>query len=65
MELSYEDKSIKIHAILSADGERYLNPELFVEAIRQNLCILDKNSIEESYFIMRNKMLDFDLKEFE
>lgn len=65
LELSYEDKSIKIHAILSADGERYLNPELFVEAIRQNLCILDKNSIEESYFIMRNKMLDFDLKEFE
>ena len=65
LEVSYEDKSIKIHTILSADGERYLNPELFVEAIRQNLSILDKDSIEESYFIMRNKMLDFELKEFE
>lgn len=65
LEISNNERGLELHTILSADNENYLNPELFVEAIRQNLGILDKESIEESYFIRRNKMLDFDLKEFE
>ena len=65
LEATYTDGLIEIHTILSADSENYLNPELFIDAIRQNLGILNKESIEENYSIMRNKMLDFDLKEFE
>lgn len=55
---------IEINAILCADSERYLNPELFIEAIKQNLNIMTGNGIEEYSTIYRNKMLDFDLKEF-
>ena len=65
LEVSNTENGVELHTILSADSENYLNPELFVEAIRQNLNIIDKDSIMESYSIMRNKMLDFDLKEFE
>ncbi|MBQ7353110.1 MAG: DUF2344 domain-containing protein [Clostridia bacterium] len=65
LEVSSAENGLVLHTILTADNENYLNPELFVEAIRQNLKIIDKDSIEESYTIMRNKMLDFELNEFE
>lgn len=55
---------IEIHAILSADSERYLNPELFIEAIKQNVNIMNSDGIEEYSTVYRNKMLDFDLNEF-
>ena len=55
---------IEIHTILSADSERYLNPELFIEAIKRNLGIMNEDGIEEYSTIYRNKMLDFDLNEF-
>ncbi len=55
---------IEIHAILSADSERYLNPELFIEAIKQNLSIMNSEGIDEYSTVYRNKMLDFDLNEF-
>jgi uncharacterized protein (DUF2344 family) len=55
---------IEIHAILSADSERYLNPELFIEAIKNNLGIMNGDGIEEYSTVYRNKMLDFDLNEF-
>lgn len=54
----------EIHTALSADSENYLNPELFIDAIRQNLNILNKDSLEEYYTIRRNKMLDFEMNEF-
>lgn len=64
VEASLRDGHIEIHAILSADNDRYLNPELFVEAIKQNVGILQSDSIEEYYTILRNKMLNSDLSEF-
>ena len=63
-EAEMKDDCLEIHAILSADSDRYLNPELFIEAIKQNLCIMNNGSIDEYYTISRNKMLDFDLNEF-
>lgn len=64
VEATVENKTVEIHAILCADGDRYLNPELFIEAIRQHLDVLNLGTIEEHYSIVRNKMLDFDLNEF-
>ena len=62
--VEYNNGEIVINAILCADGERYLNPELLVEAIRKNLGIITDNTIEEYYSILRNKMLNSDLTEF-
>ena len=64
VEADKKDDCLEIHAILSADSEKYLNPELFIEAIKQNLGIMNSGSIDEYYTIFRNKMLDFDLLEF-
>ena len=64
LDVKFENEAVVINAALSADSENYLNPELFVDAIRQKLSVLDKDSMEEYYFIRRNKMLDFDLREF-
>lgn len=58
------DGGMIIHTILTADNENYLNPEYFVEAIRQGLDILKSNEISEHYSIMRNNMLSFDMSEF-
>lgn len=64
--LEAEDTSegITLHAVLTADNERYLNPELLIEAIKQNVGILSSQQIDEYYTTMRNKMLDIELKEF-
>ena len=58
------ENGLRIHTILTADNENYLNPEYYIEAIRENIGILDASSIDERYSIMRNKMLDAELKEF-
>lgn len=63
-EAENKQEFIEIHAILSADSERYLNPELFIEAIKNNLGIMNGDGIEEYSTVYRNKMLDFDLNEF-
>jgi radical SAM-linked protein len=64
LEVSYKDGSIIINTALCADGERYLNPELLIEAIKKNLDILTLGTTEEYYSILRNKMLNEDLTEF-
>ena len=57
-------EGITLHAILTADNERYLNPELLIEAIRQETGLFSGEPVNEYYSILRNKMLDFDLNEF-
>lgn len=59
------DNCIELNAIICAGNENNLNPELIVEAIRKHLNVMNSNSIDEYSSIMRNRMLDFDLKEFE
>ncbi len=58
------DGGMAIHTILTADNENYLNPEYFVGAIKNSLGILKDDEIDEHYSIMRNNMLDFEMKEF-
>ncbi len=64
IKVEHNNGEIIIKAVLCADGERYLNPELLIEAIRKNLGILSSNTTEEYYSILRNKMLNQDLTEF-
>lgn len=55
---------IIINTILCADSEKYLNPELLIEAIRKNLDILTSDTTEEYYSILRNEMLNSNLTKF-
>ena len=64
LEAEYNNGEVIIKAILCADSERYLNPELLIEAIKKNLNILTSNTTDEYYSILRNKMLNSDLTEF-
>ena len=54
----------KIEAILSADSEKNLNPDLLVSAIKKNLGILNTVGTEEYYTIMRQEFLQDDLSTF-
>lgn len=58
------DGDIVINTVLCADGERYLNPELLIDAIKNNIDILTSGTTQENYSILRNKMLNNDLTEF-
>ena len=64
MDVKMQGEDILINAILCADSEKYLNPELLIEAIRKNLDILTSGTTCEYYSINRNKMLNEDLTEF-
>lgn len=64
VESTVNGSTVSLHTILCADNEKYLNPDHFIEAIRQNLNILNSDSIDEHYTILRNQMLDEELKEF-
>ena len=64
LDVKFDGCCVEINTALSADSENYLNPELFIDAIRQNLGVLDKESVDEYYTVLRNKFLDFDLNEF-
>lgn len=55
---------IVINTVLCADSEKYLNPELLIEAIKKYLDILTTDTTDEYYSILRNKMLNYDLTEF-
>lgn len=55
---------IIINTVLCADSEKYLNPELLIEAIKSELNLLTSDTTEEHYSILRNKMLDASLNEF-
>ena len=59
-----EQGASKIEAILSADSEKNLNPDLLVSAIKKNLGILNTVGTEEYYTIMRQEFLQDDLSVF-
>ena len=62
---AFIDGKIKIEAVLCADSEKYLNPELFMEAIKQKTGLLTSGKIDETYSIIRKAMLKADLSTFE
>lgn len=64
MAVEYTNGDIVINTVLCADSERYLNPELLIDAIKSNINILTLGTTDESYSILRNKMLNSDLTEF-
>ena len=64
IKVEYKNGDVTINTILCADSEKYLNPELLIEAIKKNLDILTSNTTNEYYSILRNKMLNADLTEF-
>ena len=64
LKVEFVNGEIVINTILCADSEKYLNPELLIEAIRKNLNILTDDTTDEYYSILRNKMLNEDLTEF-
>ncbi len=63
-EVKNENGKIKINAVLCGGGDKNINPELVIEAIRANTGILNGNPTEEYYSIMRRRMLCEDLTEF-
>ena len=66
VEASYdkEDDCIVINATVRASSKEYLNPELLVTAIRQNLGLLCTDPMKEHYSIMRLELLKEDLSIF-
>ena len=63
IEVEYNGDII-INTILCADAERYLNPELLIDAIKNNIDVLNLGTTEEYYSILRNQMLNSDLTPF-
>ena len=59
------DDKIVIDAIIASGSEKNLNPELLIEAIKQNIGILTTSPISEYYTIMRKDMLCEDLTKFQ
>lgn len=57
--------TLKIQCMLSATSTKYLNPEMLVTALKQNLGILGGNAAEERYAIMRTGLYREDLTSFE
>ena len=55
---------IKLSCVLSASSTEYLNPELFVTALKQSLGVLSGDPSEEWYTIMRTNLFTSELKEF-
>ena len=64
IDVEYKNGDIVINTVLCADSEKYLNPELLIEAMRKNLNILNLGTTEEYYSILRNNMLYEDLTVF-
>ncbi len=58
------ENSVKINAILCADNEKNLSPELLVLAIKKHLDIMTSEGTDEYYRIMRKRLLKQDLNEF-
>lgn len=64
LEVVSKDGKAEINTVLCADSEKYLNPELFVLAIREKLGIIALGTTEEFYSITRKEALDSDMKIF-
>lgn len=58
------ENHIKISAIVYANNEKNLNPDLIVTAIKKHLDIMTTEGTEEYYTIMRQRFLDSELNEF-
>jgi radical SAM-linked protein len=58
------ENHIKISAIVYANNEKNLNPDLIVTAIKKHLDIMTTERTEEYYTIMRQRFLDSELHEF-
>ena len=58
------DGKLVINTVLSTGSSENLNPEYLINAMRDSLSILDKNNVEESYTIIRNKFLLSDMSVF-
>lgn len=59
-----ETGTLKLSCVLSASSTEYLNPELLITALKQNIGILAGDPSVEWYTIMRTNLLTSDLKEF-
>jgi len=59
------DGDILIHTILFSNSEKNLNPELLIEALRNEYGILCTSLIDEYYSIKRIRALNANKKEFE
>ena len=65
IDVCLNEDAIVINAVVCAGNESNLNPELIVEAIRKYLDAMNSEGTQEYCTIMRNKMLDSDLNEFQ
>lgn len=59
-----ETGTIKLSCVLSASSTEYLNPELLITALKENIGILAGDPSVEWYTILRTNLLTSDLKEF-
>ena len=64
-EYSEETGTIKMHAVLSAGAENFLNPEMLMTAIKARFGILTDDLASGWYTIMRVASLTKDMKVFE
>lgn len=55
---------IKISAMLSASSTEYLNPEMLITALKQNLGIMSGSPAEEWYTILRTGLYTQEIKDF-
>ncbi len=56
--------TLKIACTLSASSTEYLNPEMLMTALKQNIGIMSGNPADEWYTIMRTELLRQDLTRF-
>ncbi len=55
--VTFDGKGLCIDAVFAADGANYVNPELFVTALRQKTGILSGDPLAEGYSICRRAVL--------
>ena len=53
----FDGKGLHMDAVFAADGANYVNPELFVTALRAKTGILTGDPLEEGYRICRRAVL--------
>lgn len=64
LDVKSSEGNMSADVILCADSENYLNPELFIKAVREKLGVLSGDVKNEYYSVMRKEMLDKDLNVF-
>lgn len=64
VEYSEDTKTVKMHAVLSAGAENFLNPEMLMTAIKGRFGILTEDLASGWYTIMRVASLTKDMKVF-